>query len=239
MSLPQLTPAERLARKLWKEQRLLAFLASGEVWTDIRNAARLWGLSPDAAATTLRAMQRDRLIVREDIATGPRATYAIYGITPDGIAACDDAPINATEHPLGRLQASNMPHALAVQSVRITAEVVGWRDWQPGRLLYGIGLRVVPDALAVDPQGRRVALEMERNIKSHKRRREVVSGHVLAIAAKQWTRVLYVCDARCRAERVRALYMGIADLDTPGGRTPFTDIHRARFQFVDLYEFRG
>lgn len=239
MALPKLTPAERMARKAEKEQRLLAFLASGEVWTDITNAARLWGLSNDAAATTLRAMARDRLVVREEIQTGPRAVFPIYGITPDGIAACPTAPVDAPEHQQGRLQAANIPHQLAVQLIRITAEAAGWFAWRPGRFLYKSGLQVVPDALAVDPQGRLTAIEVERNVKSLKRRREVLSGHVLAMAAKKWARVLYVCEARCDADRLRELYLSLDELDTPGGRTAMTDTHRARFQFINLTHFKG
>lgn len=237
MVLPKLTPAQRLARKAEKEQRLLAFLASDDGWTDIANAARLWNLSPDAAATTLRAMQRDRLVVREDIATGPRATYPIYGITPDGIAACATASVAAPEHQLGRLQPANMPHSLAVQLVRIAAEAAGWSAWRAGRLLYRAGLPVVPDALAVDAHGRQTAMELERNVKSLKRRREVLSGHVLAMAAAKWQRVLYICDARADARRLQALYMSLDELKTPGGRTPMEDVHRARFQFVSLSDF--
>lgn len=236
MPLPPMTPAQRIARKAEKERRLLAFLIS-ELWTDNDNAALLWGLSADASATTLRAMCRDRLVVRDDILIGPRAIYPIFGITPDGIAACDGAPLDAAEYQLGRLQPTHLPHALAVQRLRIVAEGSGWTAWRAGRLLYGTRLPVVPDALAIDPRGRVTAIEMERNVKSLKRRREVISGHVLAMAACKWQRVLYVCDARADAERLRALYMSLDQLVTPGGRTPMEDVHRARFRFVNLADF--
>ena len=236
MPLPAMTPAQRLARKAEKEQSLLSFLVS-ELWTDNDNAALLWRLSTDTSATTLRAMCRDRLIVRDDIATGPRAVYPIFGITPDGIAACSGAPVDTAEYQVGRLQATHLPHALAVQRLRIAAEASGWSTWRAGRLLYGTRLPVVPDALAVDPLGKITAIEMERNVKSLKRRREVISGHVLAMAAGKWHRVLYVCDARADAERLRALYMSLDQLITPGGRTPMEDVHRARFRFVNLADF--
>lgn len=239
MALPTLTPMERRARQAAKRQRLLAFLV-GESWTDLSNAACLWHLSMDAAATTLRAMMRDRLIVREDIAVGVKARSAVYGITPDGIACCVDGPVDAVEFQLGRLHATNIAHHLAVQRVRIIAEAAGWKSWRPGRLLYGNALRVVPDALGVDRNGQVVAIELERNVKSLKRRREVLSAHVLTMAKKtHWTRVVYVCDARCDAVRLRALYLSLDQLDTPSGRAPMTDAHRARFEFVNLADFTG
>lgn len=237
MALPRLTPAQRMARKTEKEQQLLHLLASGEGWIDTVNSALLWSLSSDAAATTLRAMCRDHLLVREEIATGPRTVYPIYGITPDGIAACSSAAIDAAEHQLGRLQPTGMPHSLAVQRVRIAAVAAGWSTWRAGRLLYRAGLPVVPDAVAVDLRGKVTAIELERNVKSLKRRREVISGHVLAMAAGKWHRVLYICDARADARRLQALYMSLDELKTPGGRTPMEDVHRARFQFVNLSTF--
>jgi hypothetical protein len=239
MALPTLTPKERRARQAAKRQRLLAFLI-GECWTNQDNAARLWRLSQDAAATTLRAMARDRLIVREDIAVGVRARIPVYGITPDGIACCPEAPADAAEFQLGRLQPTNIAHHLAVQRVRIVAETAGWKSWRPGRLLYGSGLRVVPDALGVDTNGQVVAIELERHAKSMKRRREVVSAHILTMAQKtHWQRVVYVCDARCDATRLRELYMSLDQLDTPSGRAPMTDVHRARFDFINLDDFTG
>lgn len=238
--LPQMTPQQRRMRAEEKHQRLLAFLASGETWTDAGNAAQLWKLSIDAATTTLRAMVRHRMLVREDIPVGMRATYPIYGISPDGIAACLVAAPNSPEHQQGRITGMNLAHHLAVQQVRIIAERAGWTLWTPGRHLYKTGLTVVPDALGTDTEGQRVAIEMERNVKSLKRRREVISAHVLAIAqSKKWDRVLYVCDARCNAERLQELYMSIDYLDTPAGRTAMTDAHRSRFEFVNLSDFKG
>jgi hypothetical protein len=240
MALPTLTPHERQARQTAKRQRLLAFLASGEIWSDLSNAARLWTLSPDAAATTLRAMVRDRLIAREDIAVAVNARFVVYGITPDGIACCADAQVDAAEFQLGRLQPTNIAHHLALQRVRIVAEAAGWKCWQPGRLLYGNGLHVVPDALGVDRNGQVAAIELERNVKSLKRRREVLSEHVMVMARKtHWQRVVYVCAARCDAARLRELYLSLDHLETPSGRAPMTDAHRARFEFINLDDFNG
>lgn len=240
MVLPALTPKERQARQAAKRHLLLTFLASGETWSDLANAARLWRLSQDAAATTLRAMVRDRLVVREDIAVGVKAHVAIYGITPDGIAFCAGAPADAAEFQLGRVQPTNIAHHLAVQRVRIVAEDAGWKGWQSGRLLYGNGLHVVPDALGVDRNGQVAAIELERNVKSLKRRREVLSGHVMVMARKtHWQRVVYVCAARCDAARLRELYLSLDHLDTPSGRAPMSDAHRARFEFINIDDFTG
>lgn len=238
-NLPILTPAERAARAGEKREQLLAFLA-GEAWTDITTAALLLGVSANAAATTLRAMARDELIEREEIANGPRAKAIIWGITANGIAACSNAPVTTQEHRRGRLSATYLPHTIGVQRLRIIAERAGWRDWIPGRALYKAGLLVVPDALGTDAQGLRVAIELERNVKNFKRRSEVIAGHILAIAqAKSWQRVLYVCDARCDATRLQSLYMSVDKIKTSGGETEFSDKHRARFQFVNISDFKG
>lgn len=241
MSLPRLTHQQRLARRDEKQQLLLSFLAGGETWTDLTNAARLWRLSPDATSLTLKAMVRDRLLQREDIDIGFKIRrLTIYGVTPDGIACCRTAPADAVEHEQGRLTSRNVDHSLAVQRARMVAEAAGWTDWQPGRYWYNRGLPVVPDAVARRPDGQRIAIEVERNVKSLKRRREVLSGHILSIAQrKQWDHVLYLCEARCSAARLRDLYLSLTELDTPAGRTEMTDHHRSRFQFMNLCDFNG
>lgn len=232
--------AARLARHSEKVNLLLTFLASGEVWTTLENAASLWTISTDAAATTLKSMVREHLIVREDIAAGVKAKIAIYGLTPDGIAVCDSAPANTIEHQIGRLTSTNIPHSLATQRVRIVAEAAGWTDWQPGRNFYCKGFPVVPDAVGTDKNGKRVAIEVERNVKSLKRRREVLSGHVLMIAQhRMYDRVLYVCDARCNSTRLKELYLSLDEIQTPAGRTMMTDMHRSRFDFIDISSFKG
>jgi hypothetical protein len=239
-ALPNLTPAERMARSEEKRQALLRFLASGETWTTSTVAARIWSLSPQATHASLRAMARDRLLVADKVKTGPRAVTMLWGITPDGIAECIDAAPTTAEYQIGRVAGANIPHTVCLQLARIKAESAGWTDWTPGAKLYSKGYPVVPDAVGARPDGKRVAIEIERNVKSAKRRQEVLSGHVLNIAQnKLYTHVLYLCDARCRAERLKALYLSLDEMITPAGRAKFEDAHRARFNFINIEDFKG
>ena len=240
-NIPTLTPDERKSRNAAKREKMLAFIAS-ETWTDIATAAMLLNVSTNTAGVLLRALERDGLLKRETIPTGtPRAVWIVFGITPTGVNR-STASIASPEHQLGRLKSANIAHSLAVQRVRIIAERAGWRDFVPGRALYkkGLGLPIIPDALATDPQGRRVAIELERNVKSATRRAEVISGHVVAIAQrKHWHRVLYVCDDRTDKTRLRDQYMSLTEIKTPAGIAKFTDAHRERFEFINLIDFKG
>lgn len=104
-----------------------------------------------------------------DLGLSPTALF--YGITPHGLAL-----VNETERPyfeLGRMNASYVPHHLATQTARLTAEAAGWTNWQPGKILYKTGLLKVPDALCVTLDHRKVAIEIERNIKTKKRYEEI------------------------------------------------------------------
>ena len=239
MSLPLLTPQQRLARQEHKRQTVLRFLVS-ETWTALPIVCRLLKLSPREVARTLNGMVRDDLLIKESIAVTPRQNVNIYGISAGGIAACPTAPVTTPEHQQGRLTLTNLPHSLRVQEVRVIAEAAGWTAWVAGRELYNQGLPTIPDAVATDPQSRRVAFEIERHVKSRKRSAEVVSGHVVVIAQRKlWQCVLYLADHRCDASRLQQLYMSHEKIDTPSGKAPMTDTHRARFQFVNIADFVG
>lgn len=235
-NLPNLTHSERIQRSTQKRQHLLNYLCS-EGWTDIQTAALLLGLSDDATGTTLRAMLRDELVVREEIEVNS-GIVTVWGIAPRGIAECHPSPSRLVEHQIGRLRGANIKHNLGVQRLRLVAQRAGWTDWLSGRSVHETSLPIYPDAIATDPAGFRVAIELERNVKSAKRRAEVLAGHVQVMAQqKKWYRVLYVCDDRCRAETLEPLYMSQKKIRTSAGEAEFTDKHRARFQFVNFNDF--
>lgn len=64
-----------------------------------------------------------------------------------------------------KLAPVSVAHHLDIQMARLQAERQGWTGWVPGdRLPAGLVMR--PDAVAVDPQGNRIAIEIERHVKT-------------------------------------------------------------------------
>ena len=102
MTLPPLSPHERLARQERKRQAILRFLVS-ETWSTQSLLCRLLHLSPRETARTLAGMVRDDLLIRESVTLTPRQTINIFGISAGGIAACPTAPVTTPEYQQGRL----------------------------------------------------------------------------------------------------------------------------------------
>lgn len=226
-----MTRQERQQRADEKRLALLDFLASGEVWTSAEIAGDIWGLAKTGAFQTLQGMVRDGLLKTESHLIVGRKT-SLYGITPHGLLLTD-LPLDRPIFELGRTSATAVRHHIDGQRVRLALERQGWSAWQAGKLLYNQGMLAVPDAIVTDPQGRPVAVEIERNIKTLKRYKQLFSAHIRQISGKRYHRVLYVTPDGL-APRLQRLFDTIAEVDTPEGKLSLTEAHRARFVVRDM-----
>ncbi len=177
------THAERLEARQAKMRRLLAFLSS-ELWTTPKVAADLMHLSSRSALSqTLRAFQKAGLIVVDELDT-PAGRRRIVGITHDGqalVAGLLGRPAETRAYERGRVGAATLEHRTALQQLRISAARAGWTGWtypdrQPPAAKGRAGHR--PDALVTTPVGERVALELERTLKTAKRYRAICGAHL-------------------------------------------------------------
>lgn len=237
-ALPVMSQAEKAARAGAKRSAILAFLASGEVWTTVDIAAQLIGASSRRAAAALAAMEeRDSLIASETLAYGGRQ-IKIYGITPHGLAT-----VGAFDQPhfeKGRTNPSYIQHRLEGQRCRLAAEAAGW-SWQPERAIRiqagREGWRKIPDALAIKA-GERVAIEIERHVKTPKRYAECMVSFLQDIKAGRYHHVLFLSPPgvenliRRSMEHVQIVKVG-------GDSVTITPAHRARFRYCSFNNWPG
>lgn len=228
--IPKMTYEERQARAQAKRNIILGFLASGEVYTSIVVAAQVMAASPSAAERTLTSLVRDGALKWEGHMVGSRKTY-LYGITPHGLALMDrfDRPY----FQLGRTNGAYIPHHLETQRARLAAEEAGWIDWMPGKLLHSQRLKKIPDAIATSPAGVRVAIEIERHIKTPKRYEEIISAHLQSISKKLWREVHYLTPDGL-ARRVEKAFENVKSVPVNGDRIQLEQVHRDRFRFYEL-----
>lgn len=124
-------------------------------------------------------------------------------------------------------------HYLDTQRARLAAEHAGWTAWIPGnRLAKNIKKR--PDAVATHPSGHRVAIEIERSIKTIKRYEAIFAAYLQMIKAGDYAMVHYVCPDATFAPRLSRLFQLIQAVPVVGERVPITDKHRARFPVYAL-----
>jgi hypothetical protein len=233
-ALPVMSQAEKAARAGAKRSAILAFLASGEVWTTADIAAQLIGASKRRAVATLDAMERDALIASETLAYGGRS-LKLYGITPHGLATV--GAFDAPHFERGRTNPAYIQHRLEGQRCRLAAETAGWTGWQSERALRMRAVaekwRKIPDALAINPAGEAVAIEVERFCKTPKRYADLIVSYLQEIKAGRYKYVDFVCPPGVETLVQRAMER-VTTVKVGGESAQITDAHRARFCYYSF-----
>lgn len=224
--------AERCVRTQAKRAVMLRFLRD-ETWSNLTNLAGVLGLSEPASFKTLCQMERDGFLLRHKISA---LRMSLWGITPQGLAfAWDEAEIMQSRPYFepSKLSVLTTYHYLDIQRARLVAERAGWTNWVPGnRLPKDIKKR--PDAIATNPQGQLVAIELERSIKTIKRYEAIFAIYLQMMKRDEYARVHYVCPDASFAPRLARMFELIKSVPVAGERVPLTEKHRARFPVYAL-----
>jgi DNA-binding Lrp family transcriptional regulator len=225
----QISYSEKQQRAAEKRRILLDFLASGEVYTTLSIISTLLKTSEDTALRLVKKLT-DEKILRADLKAVPFSNLKVYGITAHGLAITENAHAKCREFYPGSLNPSYLMHHIEGQKVRITLERAGWNNYIPGKLLYVENekrMKSLPDALITRPDGKIVAIEIERTIKSHKRMMEVVGAHIQQIVAGHYTAVYYFTPHLSGLER---LMNRVESVQCGSEKIKLNDSHRARFK---------
>lgn len=224
--------ADRLAAQAAKRRRLLAWLRS-EIWTSHDLAGDVMGLRDRRAIqTTLASMQRDGLVVVESIKI-PFGNLKIVGVTMDGqgAAATGEKEINPRAFEKGRVGLTVIEHTLDLQRLKLACLRAGWKNWtRPDAEKWGKNHR--PDALAVTPDGVRVAVECERTLKTAKRYHTVASNHATSLKQGAFQHVVYASPEPEKARNVARLLLGLKPLHVGGEKVLAPPIIEKNFSFV-------
>lgn len=231
-NLPSMTHAQRMARAQAKADILLKFLGSGEVYITADVAADLLQVDRSRAAACMNSLEKKGALKSETHDVRARFVKQ-WGITPHGLALvdCFDSPFAE----LGRTNGAQLEHRAACQRMRLKAEAVGgWTDWTPDRMVRLIpGLKKVPDAIVTDHAGNRVAIEVERHVKTPKRYAEIIIAYLLEIKAGRYHEVHYVCPLGTE-KLIEKSFSRIESVKLNGETVKLEDKHRARFKFFSF-----
>lgn len=226
------SPIERNRRRQQRHLQVLRFLRD-ETWTSPKILAQYLGCSPSSVTKTMSQLEQLGQVVRHVV---PEVRQILWGITPHGLAfAWDDDEVMQVRPSFepSRLALVAIAHHLVIQMARLNAEKQGWTGWVPGNRLPA-GLAKRPDAVATDPQGNRIAIEVERHVKTLKRYEAVFAIYLQCIKRGDYAAVHYVCpDERMARKLVRVLGL-IQAVPLLGDRVPIGDKHRARFPVFAL-----
>lgn len=236
-------PAQRTARALEKRRLVLRFLRD-EIWTSAEIVGLLLGISYSAAHNLLKVMDRDGLTTSSELFVRSKRgaqRAVLHGITAQGLAyAWDLAEIQEPRHPWEPSKTNPLfvPHNIETQRARLRATHRGWHTWRPARSLMGMGLPKLPDGEVVDPNGLKVAVEIEREIKTDKRYEAVIGAYVAQMKKdERWDRIDYLCPDSEFAARLARVFSRLRQLrlegptGVPAKVGNLEQVHLDRFRF--------
>lgn len=205
-------PQLRNERTKEKRRLLLRFLRE-EVYTSPLVAALVMNCGVRAAQQTVTSLEKDGLVKRHQVKILENLPPAsIIGITTHGQAMAflpekGEVPVGRIFEPK-KYSLVGLQHKLDLQRVRILLTKKGYvTGWTPGELLEVEKGDQRPDALAELARGDRIAIELERTLKSQKRYRTIALGHFGAFMSGKISGVAYVCPDRSTAVRVCAMFL--------------------------------
>lgn len=232
------SPADRKQRVEEKTSQIVGWLQLvGFSTADI--LSELLEVHKNGVYRTLNRLQDAGLLVSEKVAMplSPRPLQ-VWGLTPTGALSVASESGEFEYFAQGRISPVSIQHSIDIQRVQLRGSRAGWVGWKGERQLSREGARAgwrkIPDATAVDPDGRAVAFEIERTAKTLKRYRDVLRDYLLMMKDGKVSRVLYVCAGHVRAEALAAFFKKIEYVTVEGRQVELKAEHLARFQFVDL-----
>lgn len=236
------------ARVADKRQRVLSWLSS-ESYSTSEILQMLLGLSRPQAYQTLKKMERDGLVRLETVERGLQGKNTIWVITPHGATMAADPDAERFEvdyYEAGRVSPLTITHSIDCQRARLAAAASGWREWVSEKQCRSraaaeepdMSKRVkwvkVPDAIATDPAGAIVAVELERTAKTPKRYAGIVAEYLQMMHAQVIHRVDYVCPDPVLVPRLARIFQEVKTVKIKGQDVQITPAILSRFRFTAL-----
>ena len=230
----------RLERILEKREIILKFLRD-ETWTNVYVLQLLLDFkSVQAVYQTLQKMERDGFVKRAEIKVFHGRPVSLWGITEMGLHysfSLDESLETWKIFEPSKIKPIIMQHKIDLQISRVKAEQNHWTKWIPGELL---GKRLksmkIPDAVAINPHGESIAIELERTIKSRKRYMEILVSHLVQRKNGVWNKIYYLSPDKDLSARIKRAFYSIEKATHNGKKFTVTENHLKPFSFYSFNE---
>jgi hypothetical protein len=165
----------------------------------------------------------------------------LYGITNQGVHEAQSIQEKITDWHYfepSKINPLTLQHQLGIQSVHADCVSKGI-DFTPGREL---GSRADSDKIAdgvININGKKIALEVERHVKSKRRYDAVIYNYLKLIKSGEYYCILYVSDTRAKAEQIKKAMHSISKINMKiNGQKKVLKmdpkIHLSYFDFIGL-----
>ena len=211
-----------------------------ETWTHIDIVrARFEQMSDEDVMMVLTELSEAKLIRNIEVSFLKNSKDEFWGITKPGVRMVQE--VLGTEEPRRAfdkrtIKPISFNHHLDIQRIRVKAERCGWHSWR--RMIGSEGFvgkgEKIPDAIAKRPDGARIAIEVERTIKSKSRYPGILASHLHARKYCKWDEIYYFCPDAQSKRRLERIFLEITEVKYFGNTVKMTDEHFRQFR---LYSY--
>ena len=218
------------------KDRLFYFLYE-ETWTHIDIIFELLNdVSNEQIEEILKEHFEEKLIRNYQLPTGFSSTEQIWGIARRGVSLIQETDSDIESRPVfykSSVNRTSMNHQLDIQRLRLIAERKGWRSWKKNaRNSVMKKGEVYPDAVAVRPDHTRIAIEVERTLKTNDRYPGILVAHLIARKNRNWDEIYYFSPDAKISRQLERIFSKIDEANHLGEVLKINDAHRAPFRFL-------
>lgn len=234
------TDGERRERNHEKIRILLNFLKE-ETYSDFKTLMLLFGFKNHKSLYTLLEKVTKMGLIQKHVLESRTSKIALWGITNDGLAVVltpEDEIFPSRFEPY-RITGWSLDHHLDNQLTRLTLEKKGAKEWINGdrsSFLSQYKVKHRPDGLITLPEGRVIAVETERNLKTKARYQSIMASHLLARTEKHWFYVFYVLPDEKKKRALRLIFDSIPHVIVNNQHVTLEEKHRNVFRFYTTDE---
>lgn len=235
--IAKMSHGERIQRRDEKRTEILKFVRRMG-WINTEGAAELLDVTRPAATRTLKGLAAAGFLYCHEQSGMPKRVW--YSCSETGMAEAhflEDLPLpSSLQGGRWKIAPQNYAHEQDVLIFAIRAMKVG-ADARLFELSVSGGSKIraisakYPDLL-IDIGGQTYGIEVEREVKSQRRYRDIIASHWLAIERQQYDSVLYLSPDQATRDRLGKVVKSTFDHVRIGGRErALTDQERQWFRF--------
>lgn len=227
--------SERKKRTAVNEARMLRHMRES-TFSNTETLASCIDLSYVSAYKILCRFQKKGWVTKYQV---PDFTEILWGLTKQGV----DASWQSGETVLKRkpfrpnsVSVITIKHELDLQKAKIFAEKSHWHGWIYGHHLSG-ELAKRPDAVAINEEGVKYSVELERFSKERTRIESIMAAYLQMIKMGFCQYVAYVSPQQNLAKRLKRIFYEIESVPVGNVRVTLLPKHYERFKFFWLEDF--
>lgn len=166
---------------------------------------------------------------------------SLWGITSDGLAIVltpDDNIFPARFEP-SKITGWTLEHHLDNQVARLILEKKGASGWINGdrsTFLRQYQVKHRPDGVIALPDGKVIAIETERRLKTKARYQSIIASHLLARTQKHWIYVFYIVPDLQKKRALELLFSSVKHVIINHQHIPLEARHRNVCRIYTLNE---